>query len=74
MATITTLVSGTFTTVLTTELNSLANNATTAASAAYSAGAGYLMTEVELVAGRRWLQRGILSESSLLPINQHNIS
>jgi hypothetical protein len=48
--TITTLVSGTFQALLTTELNSLANNATTAASAAYSAGAGYLMTEVELVA------------------------
>jgi hypothetical protein len=49
MATTTTLVSGTFQTLLTTELNSLANNATTAASAAYSAGGGYLLAEVELV-------------------------
>jgi hypothetical protein len=50
MATTTTLVSGTFQALLTTELNSLANNATTAPSAAYSAGAGYIMAEVELVA------------------------
>lgn len=47
MATTTTLVSGSVSSVLGTELNSLANNAQ-AISAAYTAGGGYVMAEVEL--------------------------
>lgn len=45
-----TYLSGSIATLLSTELNSLANNAMSAASAAYASGGGYLLAEVELLA------------------------